>query len=165
MKRKLLFLAVALALLNPSNLGAAALTSISITNTAGLAFGSFIAGGGGTVAVSAAGVRTNTGGVVLVPSDGGAAASFNVVGTTFPTTHVHSYSITLPANGTVTLAGPGTPMAVNNFVSTPPAGTSTGTLAKTTVSEILTVGATLTVGAGQTPGAYSGTFNVTDVFP
>jgi Domain of unknown function (DUF4402) len=136
-------------------------------NTASLSFGSFAAGAGGTVTVSPAGIRTKTGGVVLVPSGAGSAASFTVHGFTFPfnPNHTHTYSITLPANGTVTLTGPGPSMAVNNFVSNPPAGASTGTLAVGTVTQTLDVGATLTVGAGQTPGNYSGTFSITAVYP
>jgi Domain of unknown function (DUF4402) len=136
-------------------------------NNTGMTFGSLAAGTGGTVTVSPAGVRTKTGGVVLVTSGAGSAASFTVHGFTLPLNpnHTHTYSITLPANGTVALSGPGPAMAVNNFVSSPPAGGSTGTLAVGTVTQTLDVGATLTVAAGQTPGNYSGTFTITTVFP
>jgi len=136
-------------------------------NTTGLAFGSMAAGTGGTVTVSPAGVRTKTGGVVLVSSGAGSADSFTVHGFTLPlnSNHTHTYSITLPANGTVTLSSGGNNMAVNNFLSSPPAGTSTGTLATGTVDQILNVGATLTVGASQAPGTYSGTYTVTVVYP
>jgi len=143
----------------------APLIAITINNTAGLAFGSLAAGTGGTVTVSPAGVRTGTGGVVLVSSGAGSAASFNVQGFTFPTTHTHSYSITLPADGTVTITNGAKSMAVNNFVSIPPAGTSTGTLARGSQTQTLNVGATLAVGSNQAPGNYSGTFTVTVVFP
>jgi Domain of unknown function (DUF4402) len=169
MKNKLIVIGLACAVLNASDASARPLRSIAITNSAGLAFGSFVAGAGGTVTVSPLGVRTNTGGVVLIPAGGGAAASFNVVGrqrgANQNPNHTHSYSITLPANGTVTITSGANSMAVNNFVSNPPAGNGTGTLAVGTITQTLTVGARLTVAAGQAPGSYSGTFNVTVVFP
>ena len=159
MKRNLLFLAVALAVLNTSNIWAANI--VTINDTAGPAFGSFVAASGGTVSVSALGVRTNTGGVILVTS-AFSAASFTV--TRVQGNPNMTYTITLPANGTVTITctSPGTcganSMAVNNFVSNP---TPTGQL--TSGTQILTVGATLTVGANQATGTYSGTYNVTVV--
>jgi hypothetical protein len=161
----LLLAALGITALAVSKVWANPLFFIQITNTAGLAFGSFAAGTGGTVTVSPAGVRTKTGGVVLVSSGAGSSSRFNVRGFTFPTNHTHTYSITLPANGTVTITSGGNSMAVNNFVSTPPAGVSTGTLAVGTQTQTLNVGATLTVGSGQAPGNYSGTFTVTVVFP
>jgi len=169
MKIKLLLIGLACAVLNASDASARPLQSISITNSAGLAFGSFVAGVGGTVTVSPLGVRTSAGSVVLIPSGGGAAASFNVVGVqrgpNQNPNHTHSYSITLPANGTVTITSGANSMAVNNFISNPPAGNRTGTLARGTISQTLTVGARLTVAASQAPGNYSGTFNVIVVFP
>jgi len=169
MKKKLLLIGLACAMLSASDASARPLRSISITNSGGLAFGSFAAGAGGTVTVSPLGVRTNTGSVVLIPAGGGTAASFNVVGVqrgrNQNPNHTHSYSITLPANGTVTITSGANSMAVNNFVSNPVAGNGTGTLAVGTISQTLTVGATVTVASGQAPGSYSGTFNVTVVFP
>lgn len=128
-----------------------------------LAFGSFSAGASaGTVTISAAGGRSAGGGVFLISSGNGAAASFTVTGIPGAT-----YSITLPVNGVVSMAlagNPATTMAVNNFVSNPVATSgSTGLL--TGGTQILTVGATLSVGSNQASGSYSGSFNVTVNIP
>jgi hypothetical protein len=152
-RKYLLLFALALAALTASNGWA----RVRIANTAGLAFGSFAAGTGGTVVVSPAGVRSKTGGVLLVTSTVH-AASFNVRRATGSCTQ--TYTITLPANGTVTLTSGPNSMAVNNFVSNP---SGSGQLVG--CSQVLTVGATLTVAAGKPAGNYSGTFRVTVVFP
>ncbi len=128
-------------------------SSQTIGAVANLSFGSFLAGSGGTVVVSPAGARSQTGGVLLLGQGPGAAAQLNVVGTANAT-----YSITLPDNNTVTLSdGNGHAMTVNSFVSSPPA---TGTLSAGGTQSIR-IGATLIVGANQAPGGYSGAFNVT----
>jgi hypothetical protein len=67
-----------------------------------------------------------------------------------------TFDITLPANGVVTLTGPGPAMAVDNFVDS---GGGSGTLAAGIAT--FTVGADLSVGANQTAGAYSGSYTVT----
>lgn len=109
----------------------------------------------GTIAVSAAvgsvvlatdNTRTASGGASLVPPANGLAASFTVAGQASET-----FAITLPADGTVTLTGPGTAMPVSAFnhnAGANPALNGTGTAA-------FTVGATLTTGASQASGAYS----------
>jgi hypothetical protein len=126
-------------------------TPIAISNTQDLAFGSFSTSAAGqTVTISAAGARSSVGAVV-VPSSTATASSFNVTGGANLT-----YSITLPANGTVTITGPGTAMAVDNFTSNP---TPTGTLSGAG-TQTLTVGGTLTTNSPQTAGGYSGTFSV-----
>lgn len=120
-----------------------------------LAFGSFAAGTGGTVTISAAGARSFGGGVTLVSSGSGAAASFGVSGNANAT-----YAITLPANGVVSLTSGPNSMAVNNFTSNPaPTG-----LLSVGGSQTLMVGATLSVGSNQAIGSYSGSFNVTVVY-
>jgi len=154
-KKYLLLFALALAALTASNGWA----RVRIANTAGLAFGSFAAGAGGTVIVSPAGVRSKTGGVLLVTSPVN-AASFNVTRATGACNQ--TYTITLPANGTVTLTSGANSMAVNNFVSNP---SGNGQLQFPSCSQVLTVGATLTVAVGQATGNYNGTFPVTVVFP
>lgn len=123
----------------------------SVTN---LSFGSFLAGGGGSVVIGSGGARTQTGGVLLVgQGSGAAAAQFNVVGTANAT-----YSITLPLNNTVVLSdGNGNTMTVNSFVSSPAA---TGTLSGGG-NQTVRVGATLIVGPSQAPGNYAGSFNIT----
>lgn len=127
---------------------------IAISNsTQALAYGSFVAGSGGsvTVAVNPVG-RSASGGVILVPSGIWSAASFSVTGDSSLT-----YAITLPGNGVVSLTSGSNTMAVNNFTSNP---ASTGQLS-VGGSQTLMVGATLSVGSNQASGSYSGSFNVT----
>lgn len=125
---------------------------IAISNTQALAFGKFVSGSGGAVIVSAAGVRSASGGVVLVPSDAGVAAQFAVSGDPNLT-----YAITLPADGTVSLASGANTMALNSFTSNPSVTGTLGGAGTQTVS----VGATLSVGSNQAVGNYSGSFDVT----
>ena len=129
--------------------------TMTITNTRGLAFGSFAAVTGGTVVIAPNGVRSKTGAVYLVASSTGASAQFSVSSTR----NNEVYSITLPGTVTLTRTGGGT-MAVSTFTSTP---SGTGTLGPKGVAQTLNVGATLTVGSGQAAGSYTGTFNVTVV--
>ncbi len=128
--------------------------SITLTNTQSLAFGSFIVGNSGTVAVSTIGARSATGGgiVLLNRNPTAHAAEFNVTGDANA-----PYTITLPANGEVSLTGPGAAMAAGSFTSNP---ASAGTLNSGGTGTIA-VGATLTVGSNQVPGSYSGSFSVT----
>ena len=131
---------------------------ITLTNTQGLAFGSFIAGSGGTMAVSTIGTRSvvSGGSIVLMNMNPTAhAAAFNVTGDANA-----QYTITLPGNGEVSLKGPGAPMAVGSFTSNP---TTTGMLSPGGTGTIA-VGATLTVGSSQPPGSYSESFSVTVVY-
>lgn len=123
---------------------------IGISATQSLQFGRFAAATGGTVAVSPDGTRTAGGGAILA---GGsyAQAAFTVTGIS-----AANYSISLPTNGAVALTGPGTNMAINNFVSSPSTSGTLDALGKQT----LNVGATLTVNANQTNGNYSGSFDV-----
>ena len=124
---------------------------IAISNTGALAFGKFVAGSGGTVAVSASGVRSVSGGVMLVPSGSGAAAQFAVSGDPNLT-----YSISLPADGVVALASGTNSMAVNAFTSSP----SLLGILSAGGTDTVSVGATLSVGSNQAIGNYSGSFNV-----
>lgn len=128
---------------------------IAISNTQALAFGKFVAGSGGAVIVSAAGVRSASGGVVLVPSGAGAVARFVVSGNPNVT-----YAITLPADGVVSLASGANTMTLNTFTSSP-GGTGTLSGAGT---QTLSVGATLAVGSNQAVGSYSGSFDVTVIY-
>lgn len=132
-------------------------TPLSITKTVDMNFGNLAVNATpGTVVLPAvaAPIRTPSGGVSLITGGTIAAAAFTVNGLIGST-----YAITLPADGVVSLAGPGAPMAVSAFVSTPTVAAG-GSLASG--SETLYVGATLNVGASQTAGAYtSGAFTVT----
>ncbi|MGS0743766.1 DUF4402 domain-containing protein [Glaciimonas sp. GG7] len=135
-----------------------------VTNTQALGFGSFAAGSGGTLTMSATGLRSRFGGIVLMSSDNGSAGVFSVSGQPNLT-----YSINLPPNGIVSLSGGtglpggtasapnGASMAVNNFTSKP----SLSGVFSSGGTQMLMVGATLSVGNNQANGAYNGTFTVT----
>lgn len=125
--------------------------SIAIVSSQALAFGSFAAGSGGSVIVSASGARSQGGAVVLLSADAGAAALFNVSGDPNLT-----YAITLPADGVAGLSNGGHSMALTAFSSSP---ASTGMLSAGG-SQTLSIGATLGVAGHQAPGDYSGSFNV-----
>lgn len=133
------------------------LTPIAITKNVDMDFGRLAVNATpGTVALSAdaAPTRTPSGGVTLMTGGTITAARFTVTGLAGAT-----YSITLPADGVVSLTGPGAPMAANSFVSNPTVALG-GTL--TGGTEILYVGATLSVAGGQTSGVYtSAAFTVT----
>jgi Domain of unknown function (DUF4402) len=134
------------------------ITPIAIAKTSDLVFGKLAVGGtGGTVAVGTNDAVTIAGASHTISqpaqSTGNpAAAVFAVTGE-----GAFTYSITLPADGAVTLSdGASHTMAVNSFVSNP-----SGTGALTAGAQTLKVGATLTVGNNQTPGNYTGSFSVT----
>jgi len=105
-----------------------------------------VAGTGGSVTITPAGVRNASGGIVLIASGPGSAARFTVSG------NATTYSIALPGTGALTGPG-GKSMAIGTFTSTP---SGIGTLAGG--NQIVTVGATLTVTSQQAPGSYSGAF-------
>ncbi len=151
MKKYRLLLALACAFL----VGPDSRAEIAISNAGGLAFGSFVAGSGGSVSIDTNGARTRSGGVLLLSSGAGAAASFNISDPDSGNLN-KTYIITLPANDTVTLASDSNSMAVNDFISNP-----SGSGVMTTGTQTLTVGATLSVGANQPVGNYSGNFSVT----
>ncbi len=125
-------------------------------NAVPLSFGSFTAGTGGGISVSAGSIRSPAGDVGLLHQGANAtAALFNVSGT--PGSHV---SITLPADGIVFLVDSAShSMAINGFTksSSVPVDLSSG-------SGSISVGATLTVGSRQAPGSYSGAFQITVVY-
>ncbi|HJU83279.1 MAG TPA: DUF4402 domain-containing protein [Holophagaceae bacterium] len=125
---------------------------ISLMGVSGLDFGNLVSGAtAGTVTVSPGGAVSSAGGVTLF---GGAATAciLTVAGTAN-----RSYSVTLPANGSVTLSGPGTAMPVNGFLSNPSGSGNLGAGG----SQALRIGATLSVAANQADGTYTGAFDVT----
>jgi len=100
------------------------------------------------VIISPAGVRSGTAiGLGGAPT----AAGFTVSGLSNQT-----YAVTLPADGSIVLTGPGTDMAVDTFTDD-----ATGTITPGGGPDAFGVGATLTVGGNQTSGAYTGSFDVT----
>lgn len=125
---------------------------IVIQNTRGLSFGSFVAGSGGSVAVSPSGLRSAGGDVWLIPSSEGVAAEFTVTGDADAT-----YTIQLPGDDFVTLTGPGSDMVINDFTSAP---SGAGGQLSAGGSQALAVGGTLNVGSAQAPGDYAGTLSV-----
>jgi hypothetical protein len=145
--------AEALLLLALAGAGAPAPSSAQTVSTiSNMSFGSFVAGNGGTLTISTGGTRSSTGGVVAVGQGSTfGAASFLVSGT-----RNASYTLTLPANGTVVLSDGTHTMALNNFAVTPPNGHLSGGGTQT-----IRIGATLAVGNGQPAGNYTGTFSLT----
>lgn len=135
-----------------SNAAAVIIAPLSITNTAGLHFGTIMRSAAlGTVTVATDGTRSSTGGVTLsalAPLH--SVATFDLEGESG-----NDVIITLPASTTIT-NGTQT-MLVDNFVSDPD-DTNPVTLGGTPT--VLSVGATLNVAANQASGTYTGTFDV-----
>jgi hypothetical protein len=129
-------------------IGPLALTKVSDMNFGTIA----VTGTAGTVVLGTDNSRTAVG-PALVPPAAGVAASFTVSGEAS-----RAFTITLPANGDVTLVNGANSMAADDFVHNAggaPALDGTGAAA-------FTVGATLTVGAAQAAGVYtSANFPVT----
>lgn len=128
---------------------------IVLSNTRGLEFGRFVAGTGGTITVSPAGVRSRTGGIVLLNSPSVGQAGFSV-GRSGNGGNSKAVSISVPANGSIRLSSGGNSMAVDSFVNNPAA-----ILTVPTGGTTLSIGATLNVAPNQPPGTYSGSFPLT----
>jgi len=127
---------------------------VTLSNTRGLDFGRFVASTGGTVVLAPTGLRSRTGGVVLLNSPSTGQAMFNV-GKFSNGSGNKAVIITLPANGSTRLTSGTNNMTLTAFVTAPrtiQTIPSTGTT--------LAVGATLNVAAKQAPGNYSGSFSV-----
>lgn len=132
----------------------------SVTTTRDLSFGAIVSGPAGLVTVSPAGVRSATGGAVILGTSQfaqAASAEFAVCSATDATV-----TFSLPASAAMDRSGGGGTMSVTDFTSNPPSGAmSVTTLGQST----LAVGATLNVGSNQAAGSYSGTFAVTVNYP
>ena len=127
----------------------------TLSTARGLDFGRFVAGSGGTVILAPTGLRSRTGGVVLLNSPTAGQAAFNV-GKSGNGGGSKAVIITVPANGAIRLTSGANSMAVGTFVNSP------GTLLSIpNGGTTLSVGATLTVAPNQAPGSYSGTFPMT----
>ncbi len=139
----------------PGNAAARILSPITLTAGATLNFQTiYKSPGGGTVRVTPAGVRTVVAGTVTLQATPVATAGTFTVGGD-PTL---TYSITLPADGAVTISNGAVTMAVNGFAATSASGTNTLSGAG---SDQINIGADLIVGAGQASGTYTGTYDVT----
>jgi len=141
-----------------ANASATIVTPITIDKTTDLNFGTiFKTPEGGTVTVTAAGTRSASGVNVLAQSPSQfsdfSAATFTVNGDPSAT-----YTVTLPADGSVTISNGAETMAVSSFISN-----ATGNL-NASGQEVFGVGATLTVAANQASGVYTGTFDVTAAY-
>ena len=123
-------------------------SSIGISNTQSLKFGTFATSTSGNVVISTSGNRSSSGGVLLL---GGTyqSASFNVTGTANC-----SYSISLPSS--TSMSNGSQSMTINSFTKNP----SNGSL-NSSGYQNLDVGATLQASSGQQEGSYSGSFTVT----
>ncbi len=126
---------------------------LALTKISDMDFGTIaVTGTAGTVVLGTDNSRTAVG-PALVPPAAGVAASFTVSGEAS-----RAFTITLPANGDVTLVNGANSMAANDFVHSAggtPSLDGTGAAA-------FTVGATLVVGAAQAAGVYtSANFPVT----
>ncbi|GAB3477663.1 DUF4402 domain-containing protein [Polaromonas eurypsychrophila] len=125
---------------------ATVLTPIAISAGTALNFGTLAGNAtGGTVIVTAAGVRTPTGSVVVTGA-AFTAGTFTVTGTGAST-----FAVTYPASFNVTSGA--------NTMGVVVTGAAIGTLSGGTVS--LPVGGTLTVGGNQAAGSYTGTYTMT----
>jgi hypothetical protein len=128
---------------------------IVLNNTRGLDFGRFVAGTGGTITLSPAGVRSRTGGVLLLNSPTAGQAGFTVARSGNGGSN-KAVAISVPANGSIRLSSGANSMAVNSFVNNP-----TAILAVPNGGTSLSIGATLTVAPNQPAGTYTGSFPLT----
>jgi hypothetical protein len=141
---------------------------VALSNTRSLDFGRFVAGSGGTITLSPSGLRSRTGGVVLLNSPNASQAAFSASQTTLDagrgglratastasTAATTAVIVSMPANGATYLTSGANSMAVGDFV------TPDVLLAVGSSGTSLAVGATLVVAPNQPPGNYSGTFSV-----
>jgi hypothetical protein len=135
---------------------------VLLSTTRSLDFGRFVAGSGGTIILSPSGLRSRTGGVVLLNSPNAGQAAFSASRSTLDpgrsapgaTTSATAVIISVPGNGATHLSSGDNSMAVGDFV-TPDALLSVGNGGAT-----LAVGATLVVAPNQPPGNYSGSFSI-----
>ena len=134
---------------------AASAQQVVLSNTRSLDFGRFVAGSGGTIILSPSGLRSRTGGVVLLSSPNAGQATFNASRSTLDSgPSATAVIISVPGNGATHLSSGADSMAVGDFV-TPDAQLAVGNGGAT-----LAVGATLVVAPNQPPGNYSGSFSI-----
>lgn len=124
---------------------------LALTKVSDMNFGTIATTGtAGTVALGTDGTRTPTD-VALVGAATGTPASFTINGEAS-----RAFTVTLPADGTVSLVNGGNSMDADSFIHNAPAQLDGGGAAA------FSVGATLSVEAAQAPGTYtSANFPVT----
>jgi hypothetical protein len=128
---------------------------VVLSNTRSLDFGRFVAGSGGTIILSPSGLRSRTGGVILLNSPNAGQAAFSASRAMLdPGRSATAVIVSMPANGATHLSNGADSMAVGDFV-TPDAQLAVGNGGAT-----LAVGATLVVAPNQAPGNYSGSFSI-----
>ena len=138
-----------------ANIYAKILATLTLTKNVDLNFGTMaIPLSPGTVTVSPAGIRTYTGGVILLTQAPVAtASSFTTNGDPGAV-----YSITLPTSNIIITSTVGSyTMPVNLFISS---NNNSGTL-NSVGADTFTVGATLNLGTTQQAGSYVGQYQVT----
>ena len=127
------------------------LSAITLTNARQLDFGAVVTdpANPGTVTISPGGLRTGCTGGTMTCSGTVSSSLFNI------TTGGAGEIVSVDADATVSLTGPGPAMTASLVESA-----STVTL-NASGEGSFTVGGTLNVGANQTQGVYTGTFSVT----
>jgi ABC-type amino acid transport substrate-binding protein len=151
MTNRLAVVALLLAALLPA---APACAKQTFASSRALAFGHFVAGTGGTITVSPSGVRSRTGGVLLMTSTASSAA-FTFTDNA-PNKANAGVIISLPADNSVILSSGTNQMQLKTFTSTP---SGTGVMSGGALQ--ISVGATLTVNANQPKGSYTGSIPIT----
>lgn len=121
-----------------------------VTATRNLALGRFVATTGGTITITPDGVRSSSGGIILLAGGSATSASFSLAESGTGTALTWT-SITLPASATLDSAGAS--MTLTGFTSNPDRNVSAG-------AQMLSVGATLVVSPNQPAGNYTGSFAV-----
>lgn len=135
-----------------ANASVTLITPISITKTADLNFGTFVASSSsGTITITPGGTVSVSGGVTEISGGDKSAATFTVAGETG-----QSYVITLPTTGVALNSSiEGESLMLNAFTSNP---TDTGIVG---TDGTISVGGTLTIPADSKADTYTGTFDVT----
>jgi hypothetical protein len=116
-------------------------------------------GNGGTLVLSTAGGRTQTGGVNLVGGASGMAAEVDFVGDS-TNGAPNPYDVSVDTGATLS-DGHSHSMTVTSITTSTNPGTG---LTGLTASQAVSIGGTLNVAAGQAAGTYSGTFNITGAY-
>ena len=141
---------------------ATVISPLSETVKTQMGFGKLVldnSGNGGTLVLSTAGVRSQTGGVNLVGGTSGTAAEVDFVGDT-SNGAPNPYDVSVDTGATLS-DGSGHTMTVTSITTSTTPGTG---LTGLTGTQAVSIGGTLNVAASQAAGTYTGTFNVTGAY-